>query len=140
MKRIQTDSGPIDMRYDQDIQRIEMNTDGSHTLMQPHQVLNLIEVLKRLVELHDELGLGEQSGLIDCARFCKHDGTLETGAEAVLILRPDASPFKRHTAAIEHGREHGFGYYRLVYTKQRAINTIFACNPNEQQRRDQSEL
>lgn len=122
MKNIHTDSGVIGLRYDQDIQLIEMNTDGSFTLMRPHQVLELIETLQRLVQLHDQLGMGDITR--NCLRFCNSEGVLEEGAHSTLLSPPGASLYKMNRLALEHGHRYNFTHYKIVYERT-ALSTIY---------------
>jgi len=99
MIRIETDSGPVDMRYDEDIKMIEIFNDGHQILMRPHQAQKVMENLQRLVHFHDELGF-EQSGAKDHIAYCNADGKSFQGPYAVLVIQPNWSEFRMHNEAV----------------------------------------
>lgn len=116
MIRTQTDSGVIACRYDDDIKMIEMNTDGSLTLMRAHQVLNLIEVLKTLVEYHDSHGM-DQSGMKRYIRFCREDGREFSGPDSIMETREIWSGFRVHQEACKRAftlrHKHIYSHYKI---------------------------
>jgi len=117
MIRIETDSGPVDMRYDEDIKMVELLNDGHRILMRPHQAQKVIENLQRLVHFHDELGF-EQSGAKDYIAFCNEDGKSYDIPEGILTIQPNWSMFRTHNEATQRAWDlkdkAPFTHYRLM--------------------------